>query len=614
MSGHGTGARGAAQVAALPDATNPNLLPLRVAGPARGYGNLFGPLAAGNRYSVNGLIKPDGTIDAADRKTLHNRMGQLAHRILKEPEIDYGAAPVGAGAPMPAGYTYLLQFIAHDMVDTTQSMNVSSGRLDFAYANTRARSLCLDTIYGPGPDEAPHAYEPTDDDGTRPRTRLRIEPAPADAPIRGRCLRGDIGRAVNPGDKRGSALDVLKAAIGEALKPKYDGPNHQSEETVARIVSETACNWTTQPLIADPRNDAHAIMSQMTVLFHRLHNEVMEIVDPRDGPRQGRTLEKVYRRFLCARTAVTLIYREIVLKDVLERVLYRPVYEHYIRDRKPLCDGGDAIPIEFSHGAFRFGHAMVREDYRINHRAREPIGLREAMVQTSATKSGVSPVSGSWIVDWSRFFFDAGAAAAPGEVRNFSMGICPREGKAFEKAFESKNEGEDWKGLSVRDLLAACYAGLWSVPELLARLARDHSKLPPLEPQHLDFEGFWKPAILDWLGQYNSAGESWPEDWSYIAADPPLPFFVMYEAKQVCNGLRLGPVGSIILAETFRAAIERTPLAEPSDLGLAQRLKNCAAALLPDKPGVLDGLADSRIDSMPRLLDFLAGEDAFVGA
>jgi hypothetical protein len=607
MSGHGTGARGAAEVAAPPDA-NPNLLPLRVAGPARGYGNLFGPLAARNRYSVNGLIKPDGTIDAADRKKLHNRMAQLAHRIRKEPAINYGQAPVGEGAPMPSGYTYLLQFIAHDMVDTTQSMTVSGNQLEFAFANTRARSLCLDTIYGPGPDEAPHAYQPTDDDGRRPRTRLRIEGAPADAPIRGRCLRGDIGRAVNPD----SALNILKVAIGEALKPKYD--NDRTEETVDRIANDTACNWTTQPLIADPRNDAHALMSQMTVLFHRLHNAVMDIVDPLNDPSQGRTLEKVYRRFLCARTAVTLIYREIILKDVLERVLYRPVYQHYIRDRKPLCAGGDAIPIEFSHGAFRFGHAMVREEYQVNHRVRRPIELSEAMVQTSA-RPGASPVSGSWIVDWSRFFFDVRAAASADEVRNFSMGICPREGKAFEQAFESKNQGEDWKGLAARDLLTSCYAGLWSVPKLMARLRRDRSKLPQLEPQHLDFNGFWKPAIRDWLGQHNYAGENFrPTEWPRIAADPPLPFFVMYEAKQVCNGLRLGPIGSIILAETFRAAIERTPLAEPSDLGLPVRLKNCAAALLPDKPGVLDGLADSRIESMPQLLDFLASQNAFVGA
>jgi hypothetical protein len=34
--------------------------------------------------------------------------------------------------------------------------------------------------------------------------------------------------------------------------------------------------------------------------------------------------------------------------------------------RRRLSDRGWEIPLEFSHGAFRFGHAMVRPEYQIN--------------------------------------------------------------------------------------------------------------------------------------------------------------------------------------------------------------------------------------------------------
>src|SRR5436190_1532261 len=169
MTAHAVAADGEPQAPPGPGA---NLAEVRVAGPARGYGNLFGPLRAKERFSANGLILADGTVDAANRKKLHHRMTELAHRIRKEDptQLDQTAA----GAPIPSGYTYLLQFIAHDMVDSTQSVNVSGHQLEFAFANARARALSLDTIYGAGPDEAPHAYEPTDNDGKRPRTRLRI--------------------------------------------------------------------------------------------------------------------------------------------------------------------------------------------------------------------------------------------------------------------------------------------------------------------------------------------------------------------------------------------------------------------------------------------------------
>ena len=109
-------------------------------------------------------------------------------------------------------------------------------------------------------------------------------------------------------------------------------------------------NWATIPLLADPRNDAHALISQTTALFLCLHNTIMQIVDPPDTDDDDPSMEDVYRRFLCARMAVTLIYRAIIVGDVLPRLLHPSVKNFYFRSGKPdygaLKDTGAEIPVD----------------------------------------------------------------------------------------------------------------------------------------------------------------------------------------------------------------------------------------------------------------------------
>ncbi len=80
---------------------------------------------------------------------------------------------------------------------------------------------------------------------------------------------------------------------------------------------------------------------------------------------------------------MTLIYHNIIRKDLMRRVIHPAIYAAYsgplpdFIDRPAHVEGvaaihgtrersGWQIPLEFSHGAFRFGHAMVRPEYAIN--------------------------------------------------------------------------------------------------------------------------------------------------------------------------------------------------------------------------------------------------------
>ncbi|MBX4299028.1 hypothetical protein K4H04_25055, partial [Mycobacterium tuberculosis] len=80
----------------------------------------------------------------------------------------------------------------------------------------------------------------------------------------------------------------------------------------------------------DARNDDHAIISQLTAMFGLLHNGLVDLA------RRGEPVSNAnarfgaaYRRFLCARDAMTSIYRNIIAKDAMRRVLHPAVYAAY---------------------------------------------------------------------------------------------------------------------------------------------------------------------------------------------------------------------------------------------------------------------------------------------
>ncbi|WP_428269560.1 peroxidase family protein [Haliangium sp.] len=124
----------------------------------------------------------------------------------------------------PAGFTFLGQFIDHDItLDTTSSLDQQIDPT--AVRNMRTPSLELDSVYGAGPDANPFLY-----DQERP----------------GRLL---TGTEDNPDD-------VPRNRQGVAL-------------------------------IGDPRNDENGIISQLQLAFLRFHNGVLSLLESgqRFGPR-----------------------------------------------------------------------------------------------------------------------------------------------------------------------------------------------------------------------------------------------------------------------------------------------------------------------------------------
>jgi hypothetical protein len=557
----------------------------------RGFRHLFGTPVLAQLFSADGLMEApsaEAQVQGLMRR-LTARMVRGHNRIWPDPlPPGTGPAPreLWENPDIPSGYTYLLQLIAHDLVASSVSLSLDRGVAEVE--NTRARPLALDTVYGGGPDVCPHPYEFSaehrDRRGLVPRTRLRVGPARPPNGNTGHCPFRDIGRA--------TATDAV------------DG----GRDTEARK------GWRTEALVADARNDSHALLSQITVLFHVLHNELMERLEKR-APAQPAWLdtEVAYRRFLAARLAATMIYRNIVEKDVLKRVLHPQIYDRYLTNPAFPLDPERGIPKEFSHGAFRFAHAMVRDEYRVNGPELQP--MTRALNQSTTRSPGSVPVRPEWLVDWSLFFPIGGSSP------NLSRRIGP------DYAAVLQNEGMfpplargDAGGIAFRDYLSSCFANLRKVPDLWHEFA---SLLPPFET--------WKAPLRRWLEEIPGSPLSEPfesGDVDRLVNDPPLPFFVQFEAAHTVDrtgrpvreggGRHLGHLGSLIVGETIFGAMRRHPIGfEEGNPTLRGRMAACCRSLLDDPDALADVKAGAPrspardIETMADLIGFLQAGDAF---
>jgi hypothetical protein len=115
---------------------------------------------------------------------------------------------------------------------------------------------------------------------------------------------------------------------------------------------------TGQAILVEPRDDENQILSQVTAAFAAFYND---FVDRGDGYAQARRLTEDY-------------YQEIVLTDVLPAYVGQATIDRYLgfgrggvaRLATPSFPDASFTPVEFSVGAYRFGHSLVRENYHIN--------------------------------------------------------------------------------------------------------------------------------------------------------------------------------------------------------------------------------------------------------
>lgn len=455
----------------------------------------------------------------------------------------------------PAGYTYLGQFIAHDLSFAAERFPRQGGAATAqSLDNLRSVSLRLETIYGGGPKYFPLAYAcPIGAGGSDParteRTHLRL------------------GLTRSSGGPQAADLPRLACPVLNGM----DGAPAEEERGATDV------------LVPDGRNDDHALISQLTTLFMRAHNRIADAILRSAAAAPDPLTELGYHQvFERARAANVHIYRTIVWNDYLRRMLDPEVFARYAPD----AGRTDAairfvtsapvlrMPVEFSHAAFRFGHAMIRPSYRLG--LLRPFELDDILRHSSANEPDLMPFDESWLIDWNRFF-GGKPTDSPAEFM-FSRPLGPTitpmgpdttfiaagsggMDRALPITVTKSGQTVPAAGMATRDLARAYSVPMAPVASILAVMRRDET-LRRIVDKHrlLSSAEHRAEAVKRWLDAKGMVGQ--PKDVvfskaesDFLTQNPPLFFFVLFEAEQVGGGLRLGPLGSFIVAETLFARL-----------------------------------------------------------
>jgi len=426
---------------------------------------------------------------------------------------------------VPAGYTYLGQFVDHDL--TFDTLSVFDDPLSFEHAsNLRTPRFDLDNIYGRGPDDQPYLYKDPFDG-----TLLLGEPLANGVP------------------------DVLRNRDGRAI-------------------------------IGDPRNDENSIVVQVQSAFIRFHNRMIQRANAGvDGKKLSGTdaflwaqtqTRRHYQRILLddflprvidpTHSTVSSIFSDLQLGRAPKLKLYD-------------LDRSAYIPVEFGVAAYRFGHSMIRPGYRLSVADNvEPltpgltgpdnISLFNVFEGDVGGLRGFQRLSPNKAINWSLFFFKGLAAGSQLANDNGSsnnqkglrrtqlsykidtmlvhpLGILP-------KAVSGDPSAANPSSLPERNLRRGREFGLPSGQDAAARVGA-----PILPDERLSVRGDGSFS----LGQRKTLTSIDPG----FAGNAPLWFYILAEAEQgVIDGLasgpskepldlgtRLGPLGSAIVLETF---------------------------------------------------------------
>ena len=267
------------------------------------------------------------------------------------------ADPARASGPdsaMPAGFTYVGQFVDHDVtLDVSSAIDAPTDATTIH--NMRSPSLDLDSVYGRGPALDPFLYEFP---ATGPDSAIKMQ----------------LGKNTNtgPGGPGGPA--------------GFGGMVAQTNWDVPRInaTSDTA-------LLGDPRNDENLIVSQFHHAMLRFHNKVVDMLLLAPPPGDI---------FVEAKRIVTHHYQWAVVKDYLKRICGTPAVNAAMAVVSAPLGSVFAMPVEFSVAAYRFGHSQIRNNYWVNFNF-----INASLAQVfEFIREPRLPVFSSWVVDMNAFF------------------------------------------------------------------------------------------------------------------------------------------------------------------------------------------------------------------
>ena len=134
-----------------------------------GFRHFLGTPKPSQRFKAYGVDPLDAPEHREKVRGLMNRLSRRMDAPLRWPVHSNPTIERWENPGIPSGYTYLLQFVAHDLVHSAIPLSVA-GTLGTDTANARRSALKLETLFGSGPVGSPYVYAqdtPNDDRRTK---------------------------------------------------------------------------------------------------------------------------------------------------------------------------------------------------------------------------------------------------------------------------------------------------------------------------------------------------------------------------------------------------------------------------------------------------------------
>lgn len=408
-----------------------------------------------NRYGFLFEDLQNNPANLLDPKPAANTAARLIR--LANAMVDPNPTQLSGDSRIPSAYTYLGQFIDHDIsrqsIPGDPVLNETTGPSTAAVVqstNSRTVALDLDCVYGPAIEHGASYNIPRD---LRNIEKLKIE--------------------------RTSTLPTTTELPREQVSPHF-------------------------ALIGDRRNDENLMISQLHLAFLLAHNRLVD---------EGESFES-------ARQTLRRHYQWMVVNDYLFRIADTDIVNSFLDGRLNAFDPPDDatfMPLEFSAGAFRFAHSMIRDSYNYNG-----IFERAQLFQLLLPGFLVTyhHIPTDWTIDWKRFI--DGRNMARLIDTNLSPGLRPiDDGRGHLFSF----------GLAGVDLLRGFQLSLPTGQAVAARLGEEQLSTARM----LGVVGTKQAKVLQETG---------------FDKRTPLWFYVLAEAR--ASGLgRLGRVGSKLVASVL---------------------------------------------------------------
>jgi len=490
-------------------------------------------LAMGDGLELIGMSAEPETLKQSDGQPRRDAQGHLVITATPENELDdeenFG---------IPAGYSYLGQFIDHDLTlnPVDHFGPLVSGR---PVNNLRTASFDLDCVYGRGPTDQPYLYQ---DDGRKLLT----------------------GRALNQAGVPCAAHD----------HPRLKG----------------------RAILGDKRNDENVLVSQMHGVFVAFHNKIAED-QPGASFEQLRQIVTLHYQWMI----LTDFLPKLIGTDVVARLLPGFGDGGKVNRTKTQLTFANQllagqIPLEFVDAAYRFGHSLIRPVYRLNTEMR---GTEQELVANPALSgrrqifaasyyaglNGFREFPAEWAVDWKLYFeidnkldHRTAAQGARRVQAAYKIDTSLTNPLAFLPEFSTAGNshamlrdkdgqpvarGGQVSNLAYRNLMRGVQSGLPSGQAVAQAMGLAPIDTKDLKVGKATLEGLKSNlSIADYGASFSQAAPLW----FYILAEAQHVWTqkvlqLSQQSDEVRNAVptRLGPVGGQLVGQSFIAMLKNDP-------------------------------------------------------